>query len=214
MVRKPFVSLAACFASCWPVRTCAVAGSSGRICETSSAGVTFGLPATPIESSLPTLLKIRCAVGGSKIASVEPPSELTLPNRTSPAMRNFCSGPRVRTPIESPTLKCFEEAVFASIAIWFGPLGQWPSVRTSGLNRWSPFGSTLKARFGAPPNETTLLSRPTSFAWSSMPPSATATPGRARTFPSSDSGSDGSTMPLFALPPIALLPVMTASVFL
>ena len=46
-----------------------------------------------------------------------------------------------------------------------------------------------------------------------MPPEAAATPGSFCTFASSDSGKDGAT----ALPPfpfeIALLPLMTASVF-
>jgi len=214
MLRKPFVSFAACFASCWPVRTCAVCGSSGRIWATSWVGVTFGLPATPIESSLPSLLKIRCAVGRSKIASVAPPSELRPAKRTSPVMRKRLSGPCASTPIESPTVKCLVDAVIASIAISCDPLGQRPSERTSGLKRWSPRGWTLNARLGAPPRETTLLSGPTSFAWSLTPPSATSTPGRPRTRVSSDCGSDGSTAPLFALPPIALLPVITASVFL
>ena len=68
---------------------------------------------------------------------------------------------------------------------------------------------------GAPPLlEITLLFAPTSFAWSAIPPSASATPGSPRTFASSDSGKDGGVTPWFALPPIALLPVMTASVFL
>ena len=45
---------------------------------------TFCFDAIPIESSLPSLLKIFCAVGRSKIASVAPPSELTPPKRTVP----------------------------------------------------------------------------------------------------------------------------------
>jgi len=129
-------------------------------------------------------------------------------------MRNRSSGPRASTPIESPTVKCLVDAVVASIAISCDPLGQRPAERTSGLKRWSPRGLTLNARLGAPPRETTLLSGPTSFAWSLTPPSATFTPGRPRTRVSSDCGSDGSATPLFALPPIALLPVITASVFL
>jgi hypothetical protein len=35
IVKKLFVSLAACFASCWPVRTCAVGGRTGLTCATS-----------------------------------------------------------------------------------------------------------------------------------------------------------------------------------
>jgi len=206
------VSFAACFASCWPVRTCAVGGSSGRTCATSWSGVTLGLPARPIESSLPCLRKTRWAVGRSKIAIVAPPSELRPPKRMSPVMWNRSRGPRASTPIESPTSKCLVEAVFVSIAISCGPFGQRPAVRTSGLKRWSPRGLTLNARFGAPPCETTLLSRPTSFASSLMPPSATSTPGRPRTRASSDCGSDGRTTLLFPPPPIALLPVITASV--
>ena len=118
------------------------------------------------------------------------------------------------TPIVLPTPKCCAEAVFVSIAISCGLVGQRPSVRASGLNRWSPFGLTLNARFGAPPCEITLPLWLMSCAWSWMPPSASATPGRFRTRTRSDSGNDGGTAPLSALPPIALLPVITASVFL
>ena len=50
---------------------------------------------------------MRCAVGRSKIASVAPPSELTPPNLTMPTIRNRSTGPRVSTPIVSPTAKCF-----------------------------------------------------------------------------------------------------------
>ena len=91
--------------------------------------------AIPIVSSLPSLWKIRWAVGRSKIAIVAPPSELTPPKRTVPTMWNRCTGPRVSTPIVSPTPKCLLLAVFASIAISFGACGQCPVVRTSGLNR-------------------------------------------------------------------------------
>ena len=99
--RNALVSFDCCFAWAWPVRTCAVGGRMGRICETSSAGVTFGFEATPIESSFPTLLNRRCAVGRSKSAIT--PSELTLPNFTSPTIRKVFTGPRTITPIVSPT---------------------------------------------------------------------------------------------------------------
>ncbi len=69
--------------------------------------MTFGFPATPIESSFPSLRKMRCAVGRSKIESVAPPSESTPPNLTRPTMRNVCSGPCATTPIVSPSAKCF-----------------------------------------------------------------------------------------------------------
>ena len=45
-----------------------------------------------------------------------------------------------------------------------------------------------------------------------MPPFASATPGSACTFGSSDSGNDGGSTPLFEFVPIALLPVTIASV--
>ncbi len=172
------------------------------------------LPARPIESSFPCLWKKLCAVGRSKIAMVAPPSELTPPNRTVPTILNFSTGPLAITSIVSPTLKCWADAVLASIAISCGPVGQRPPVSESGLNRWSPFGLTLNARFGAPPCEITLPFRSTSCAWSWIPPSASATPGRLRTRARRPSGSDGGMAPLSALPPIALLPVITASVFL
>ena len=104
MLRKPFVSFVACFASAWPVRTCAVAGSSGLISLTSCAGVTPGFAATEIESSLPCLWKSSCAVGKSKIAIVAPPSEETPPIFTIPVIRYWCTGPCAIAPIVSPTL--------------------------------------------------------------------------------------------------------------
>ena len=75
----------------------------GRICETSSAGVTFGFEATPIESSFPTLLNRRCAVGRSKMRASLTPSELRPPNFTRPTIRKVFTGPRSTTPIVSPT---------------------------------------------------------------------------------------------------------------
>ena len=148
MSRIPLVS-DDCFAACaWPVRTCAVVGRIGWISRTSCCGVTFGFPATPIESSFPSLRKIRCAVGRSKIESVAPPSEFSPPNLTRPTMRNVCSGPCATTPIVSPSAKCFDVAVALSIAISRGALGQRPLVSTSGLKRWLPAGLTLNARPG------------------------------------------------------------------
>jgi len=44
-----------------------------------------------------------------------------------------------------------------------GAARQPPAFKTSGLNFWSPCGSTLNTRFGAPPFEIVLPSRPTSF---------------------------------------------------
>ena len=103
MFRNPLVSFDACFACCWPVRTCAVGGRIGWISLTSSCGVTFCFDATPIVSSLPILSNTRCAVGRSKIANVAPPSELRPPNFTSPTIRKVFTGPRAITPIMSPT---------------------------------------------------------------------------------------------------------------
>src|SRR5207302_1865067 len=67
---------------------------------------------------------------------------------------------------------------------------------------------------GAPPREITLPSCPTSCARSAIPPDASATPGSARTRVSSEAGSEGGvsrSLPCSS-PPIALLPVITASV--
>ncbi len=103
MVRKPLVSLDACFACAWPVRTSAVGGRIGRISLTSSCGETPGFAAMPIESRRPILLNSRCAVGRSKMESVPPPSELRPPNLTRPTIRKVFTGPRAITPIVSPT---------------------------------------------------------------------------------------------------------------
>src|SRR6058998_2182124 len=126
MFRKLFVSLVCFFASSWPVRTWAVSGSRGRICPTSSAGLTSGLPATPIESSLPCLSKKRCAVGRSKTAIVAPPIELRPPNLASPTIRNRPTGPRATPPIE-PMVAKLAEALPEAGAFLFEP--KWDGFR-------------------------------------------------------------------------------------
>jgi hypothetical protein len=100
--RKPFVSLVDCRACPWPVRTWAVAGRIGRTCCTSCCGVVPGLAAIEIESSLPCLWKIFCAVGKSNIAIVAPPSDETFANFAIPTTVNVRTGPRAITPIVSP----------------------------------------------------------------------------------------------------------------
>src|SRR5260221_357755 len=77
IVRKAFVSFAACFASSCPVRTWAAAGRSRVTSRTSWPGETFGLPAMPIESSFPSLPEIRFAVGRSNTVLLAPPSDET-----------------------------------------------------------------------------------------------------------------------------------------
>jgi len=52
-------------------------------------GELIGDPATSIASSFPTLPKIFCAVGRSKIAIVAPPIDETLPSFTTPVIR-YC----------------------------------------------------------------------------------------------------------------------------
>ena len=102
--RKPFVSFVACAA--WPcaVRTSAVGGRIGLISCTSCAGLVPCVAAMSMASSFPSLWKIRCAVGKSKMAIVAPPSDETVPILTIPAIRNCCTGPRAITPIDWPTL--------------------------------------------------------------------------------------------------------------
>ena len=84
--RKPFVSFVACFASACAVRTCAVGGRIGRISVTSCCGVVPGFAAMSIPSSFPSLWKIFCAVGKSKMTIVAPPSDETPPILTMPAI--------------------------------------------------------------------------------------------------------------------------------
>jgi hypothetical protein len=148
-------------------------------------------------------------VGRSNTEIVAPPIDDTPPSLSMPTILNGCSGPRAITWIVSPTAKCFDDAVWASIAISSGPDGQWPDVRTSGFNRL--FGVTLNARPGAPPAVITLPLCPTSCAWSETPPTACSTVGSARTFCSSAASNDGWFVLLSPFP-TRLLPVMTASV--
>ena len=100
--RKPFVSFVACCASACAVRTWAVGGRIGLISLTSCEGFTPGFAAMSIPSSLPSLWKIFCAVGKSKIAIVVPPSDETPPILTIPAILYRTTGPRAITPIVSP----------------------------------------------------------------------------------------------------------------
>ena len=88
------------------------------------------------------------------------------------------------TPIVSPTSKCFVFAVFASIAISCGALrpaagGQDERVEPLVALR---VDAEREARRAACARDAPCCSRPTSFASSEMPPSATATPGSPRTF--------------------------------
>ena len=161
--------------------------------------------------------RCRCAVGRSKIASVAPPSELRPPKLARvPTMRNCSTGPRVSTPIVSPTSKCF---VVRGLRVDRDLVGaaraSGPSVRTSGLKRWSPFGLTLKreARRAAVREHLVVAADELRLVGDAALGDARRR-AAPRTCASSDSGSDGGVTPLFALPPIALLPVMTASVFL
>lgn len=148
--RKLLVDEASLVASCAPVRTWASRGSTVRICATSCCGLTPGLALTRMSSSFPTLPNRRCAVGRAKPARVAPPSEAEEPNWTRPEIRIATTGPFACTPIRSPARRLFLAAVMVSTTTPDGP-GQWPLTSFSELN--SGFdGSTLKPRFGAPPN--------------------------------------------------------------
>ncbi len=108
-------------------------------------------------------------------------------------------------------------AVLVSMTTSDGP-GHRPLTRLSELN-WGREGSTLKPRFGAPPNAIALPFL-ISCGVPETPPSASRTSGRARTRGSSDCANEGDTAappppppPEPALPlSIALRPVTVASV--
>ena len=63
-------------------------GRIGWISLTSCSGLVPDLAATSIESTRPTLRKIRWAVGSEKIAIVAPPSDDTPANLAVPAIWN------------------------------------------------------------------------------------------------------------------------------
>ena len=84
-------------------RTCALGGRT-RFSSRISFGVeTPCLAWTRIRSTLPTRFSSPCAVAVSKTAIVAPPIE-TPGSLTIPAIRKCRTGPRLSTPIVSPTL--------------------------------------------------------------------------------------------------------------
>ena len=204
-----FVPLLSSWACCCPVRTCVAGGRMPRICASSSSVETFGFALTAISSSCPGLAKSFCAVGRSNPASVAPPMVETEPNLTMPATRRCRTGPSASTPIVWPTAKCSLCATDLSITT-SSPCGHRPLISVSGLNGESPL-AMLKPRFGAPPYTTALPSLPISCAVPLTAPSATSTPGRARTFASRDSSKVGACAPLSEFTSKADLPLMTAS---
>ena len=144
-----FVSSASSFACSDASLTSAVGGRIFRMSSTSFSCGTPGAAATAISSSLPSLSKIRCAIGRSKPASVAPPIVETDPNRKNPEMRRRSTGPSPWTPTVWPISKFSLSAVASSIATSPDP-GHWPVVSVSGLKTESPL-AIEKPRFGAPP---------------------------------------------------------------
>ena len=195
------------------MRTWVPGGNTVRICLTSCCGAYARRADARMSSSLPSLSNSCWAVARLKPASVAPPSDAAEPNFTRPETRIWTTGPCACTPIVSPTLMCFFLAVEVSITTWFAP-GQPPLVSFSDSN-CGRAGSTLKPRFGAPPNEIALPFF-TSCGSPATPPIASFTSGSARTFTSSDWSNDGvEALPptSFALLSSALRPVIVASVF-
>ena len=195
------------------VFTFAVAGSSGRISETSFSGVTPSFAASWIPSSLPTFENSFCAVGMSKIAIVAEPIDELSAYVAIPVISNRRAPWSVATPIVSPSAKCFVSAVCLSIAICPPPTGHRPSASFRGLKRASFGGSTLEAMLPPPPVEMTLPSRPISCASPPTSPEAVATSGSCRTFTSTEAGKAGVSAVLLLSFLNATLPLITASEF-
>ena len=97
--------LASPFTLAAPVATTPPAGTSGSSVRTSCSGETPSFPAAQISSSRPAFPNSACAVGTSKIASVSLPIESRPVNRATPVIVNSRTGPRVATPIRSPTAR-------------------------------------------------------------------------------------------------------------
>ena len=111
-------------ASSAPDLTCASAGSSGWMSETSSAGVEPSTPATEIASYWPSRSKSVCAVATSKIANVALPSDLTSPYCAIPTTSKSCFGFSVEIAIVSPRAKSSRSAVPGvddDLAVVLGP---------------------------------------------------------------------------------------------
>src|SRR6476659_8467130 len=133
-------------------------------------------------------------------------------NWTIPEIVNFSTGPSTCTPTWSPTSRCFFEEVSLSITIAWLPCGHEPETRLNGLNLEAPF-AIEKPRFGAPPSPNWMtfpLSSISSVESLSTLPSASATPGSARTFGRRLSLSVGAASPVWSPMSNADLPLMTA----
>jgi hypothetical protein len=159
-------------------------------------------------------LNSTCASRRVNTAAVALPSDLTLPNVTTPAISNCLTGPRVETPTRSPGLNPWSSAVVASIATCPLRWGNSPSLTSNGLSS-ATAGSLVSnpaPKVGPSCAPISLPSRPTSWALSVISPDATATSGTARTFATSDSGIGlRSLVPWLELGSNAVRAVTTAS---
>ncbi len=146
-----------------------------------------GWATTLMASNLPTSPRILCAVGSSKAASVAPARLFAVPKRVSPEMVKVCVGPRSRIRTCWPTEKPYFLAVPRSITTSCGVVGGPPAASRSGDSCWAVSQET--PRVGAPPVEIAVPSWLMNCAVPATVPSATCTPGTARTVASRDSGT-------------------------
>ena len=183
---------AASEAACSLGRTCAFGGRICWISAMSWASVTFGFAATAISSRRPTFLKRRCAVGRSKPARSAPP--IVRPERDwTMAETHSLYGP---FRLHADRLADFEVLLARVLLVdrdLVGP-GHWPSIRVRGLKTDRRSRSRSRVR-RAPRGHRLPVVADELGRIESTPPSASATPGRARTFGRSDSSSSGAATP-------------------
>ena len=129
-------------------------------------------------------------------------------NFATPVIVNRRTGPRVATPIRSPTARSCFWAVPASTAVSVDPDGQRPAVSRSGSNRRALGRASTLTPIAESRVEIGLPLRSTSLAVSTMPPEAASTSGSAATRSSSAAGTVASPL---ADVSTTVLPEMTAS---
>ncbi len=123
----------------------------------------------------------------SNAASVAPARLFAVPNLAMPVMVNVCVGPWSRIRTRSPTENPYFCAVPRSMTTSCGVVGRLPCTKCKAEMFW--LGSKDRPSDGAAPEEMALPSWPMNCAKPVTEPSASATPGTARTVDRIDCGT-------------------------
>ncbi len=196
MLNAELILLVCSLTTVWPVTTSTPGGSAAAIDRCTVALSAPGLATTSTASNWPGCPNSACAVGMSNAASVAPARLFAVPNLAMPVMVNVRVGPFNRIRTRSPTENPYFCAVPRSITTSCGVVGGRPCTRRRADMSW--LGSNDSPSDGACPDETALPSWPMYCAKPVTVPSASPTPGTARTVDTIDCG----TVLRVALPPL------------